>query len=106
MQQFIEKYGEQIQGVVSGFDRLVLRGSVRRLNYGYWRSRTRGVGLPEEWRNTAGKTRFCLRTTRIASCAGINRHVVGNERVLQERRKRIHLGPESCGGHRERSVEA
>jgi len=26
--------------------------------------------------------------------------------TLQERRKRIHLGPESCGGHREKSVEA
>jgi hypothetical protein len=33
MQQFIEKFGEQIQGVVSGFDRLVFRGSVRRLSY-------------------------------------------------------------------------
>ena len=41
-----------------------------------------------------------------ASSAGINRHVVGNERVLQERRKRIHLGPESCGWHREVLVEA
>ena len=40
------------------------------------------------------------------SSAGINRHVVGNERVLQERRKRIHLGPESCGWHREVFVEA
>jgi hypothetical protein len=39
-------------------------------------------------------------------CAGINRHVVGNERVLQERRKRLHLGLESCGGHREVLVEA
>ena len=38
MQQFIEKYGEQIQGVVSGFDRLVFRGSLRGLNYGYWDS--------------------------------------------------------------------
>ena len=35
-----------------------------------------------------------------------NRHVVGNERVLQERRERIHLGPESCGGRREAPVEA
>ena len=40
------------------------------------------------------------------SSAGINRHVVGNERVLQERRKRIHLGPESCSEHREVLVEA
>jgi len=36
MQQFIEKYGEQIVGVLSGFDRLVFRGSLRRLNYGWW----------------------------------------------------------------------
>ena len=36
MQQFINKYREQINGVVSGFDRLVFRGSLRGLNYGYW----------------------------------------------------------------------
>ena len=36
MQQFIEKYGKQVQGVVSGFDRLVFRGSLRGLNYGHW----------------------------------------------------------------------
>jgi len=34
MQQFIEKYRDQITGVLSGFDRLVLRGSLRRLNIG------------------------------------------------------------------------
>lgn len=34
MQQFIEKYREQINGVLTGFDRLVFRGSLRRLNYG------------------------------------------------------------------------
>jgi len=34
MQQFIEKYRDEIRGVLSGFDRLVLRGSLRRLNYG------------------------------------------------------------------------
>src|SRR5687767_12356175 len=36
MQQFINKYREQINGVLSGFDRLVFRGSLRGLNYGYW----------------------------------------------------------------------
>ncbi len=35
MQQFIEKFADQITGVLSGFDRLVLRGSLRRLNQGY-----------------------------------------------------------------------
>ena len=36
MQQFIEKYRDQIIGSLSGFDRLVFRGSLRRLNYGHW----------------------------------------------------------------------
>jgi len=36
LQQFIEKYGEHITGSLSGFDRLVFRGSLRRLNYGHW----------------------------------------------------------------------
>ncbi len=30
------KYKDEIAGVVSGFDRLVFRGSLRRLNYGFW----------------------------------------------------------------------
>jgi len=34
LQEFTAKFGERIQGVVSGFDRLVLRGSLRRLVYG------------------------------------------------------------------------
>src|SRR5882724_11669878 len=34
MQKFINKYSDQIRGVLSGFDRLVFRGSLRRLNYG------------------------------------------------------------------------
>ena len=33
MQQFIEKYRDRIVGVLSGFDRLVLRGSPRRLDF-------------------------------------------------------------------------
>jgi hypothetical protein len=36
VQQSTEKYREQITGVLSGFDRLVFRGTVRRLNYGWW----------------------------------------------------------------------
>jgi len=35
MQQFSEKYHDQIMGVVTGFDRLVFGGSLRRLNYGW-----------------------------------------------------------------------
>ena len=36
MQQFIGKFRERIQATLSGFDRLVFRGSPRRLNIG-WR---------------------------------------------------------------------
>jgi hypothetical protein len=36
MPQFIEKYAAHITGSLSGFDRLVFRGSPRRLNYSYY----------------------------------------------------------------------
>ena len=45
MQQFIEKYREQITGVLSGFDRLVFRGTLRRLNYGWWDEKL-SAGVP------------------------------------------------------------
>ena len=55
MQQFIEKFQAQIVGVLSGFDRLVLRGSVRRLDRAYY-DPTRGIvvaqGMQEYlWQN-------------------------------------------------------
>ena len=42
MQEFINKYRDHINGVLSGFDRLVFRGSLRRLNYGYWNEQLNG----------------------------------------------------------------
>jgi len=33
MQQFASRFQDRIQGVVSGFDRLPLRGSLRKLNH-------------------------------------------------------------------------
>jgi hypothetical protein len=36
MQDFINKYRDEIKGVLSGFDRLVFHGSLRGLNYGYF----------------------------------------------------------------------
>jgi hypothetical protein len=55
MQQFIEKYGEQIQGVLTGFDRLVFRGSLRRLNYGRYDAELKAMvaqGMEEYlWQN-------------------------------------------------------
>src|ERR1700686_445772 len=47
-----------------------------------------------------------FRERRFSGSAGLNRHVAGNERVLQERRQRLHLGPQSCRWHREMSLEA
>jgi len=38
-------------------------------------------------------------------CAWLNRHVVGDERALRERRQRIHPGLESCKWHREMLLE-
>ena len=36
MQEFIAKYQDRILGTLSGFDRVIFRGSLRRLNYGWW----------------------------------------------------------------------
>ena len=36
MQEFINKYRDEINGTLSGFDRLVFRGSLRQLDYGRW----------------------------------------------------------------------
>jgi len=55
MQKFIEKFRDQICGTLSGFDRLVLRGSPRRLEYAYYDA-SRGIvvakGMEEYlWQN-------------------------------------------------------
>jgi hypothetical protein len=62
MQQFIDKYREQINGVLTGFDRLVFRGSLRRLNYGCSDQGLQSLvaqGLEQYF----GKTTSCSRTT-------------------------------------------
>ena len=35
MNEFIAKYAEPIQGVLSGFDRLVFRGTLRKISYSF-----------------------------------------------------------------------
>ena len=59
MKQFIEKYKDQIQGAVSGFDRLVFRGTLRGLNKGRYDPSLKAVvasGMEEHlWHN---KIRF------------------------------------------------
>ena len=64
MQQFIRKFGERIRGVLSGFDRLIFRGTLRRLNYGRWDAKL-GAQVARGWRNICGRTRFCSKTTAI-----------------------------------------
>jgi len=36
MQEFIAKYKDQIQGTLSGFDRVVFMGALRQLDYSHW----------------------------------------------------------------------
>jgi hypothetical protein len=43
---------------------------------------------------------------KVGGCAGLNRHVAGDERALRERRKRLHPDPESCRRRREAELEA
>jgi len=64
MQQFIDRYREQINGVLTGFDRLVFRGSLRRLNYGCWDQGLQSL-VAQGWSSTFGKTMSCSRTTWI-----------------------------------------
>ena len=58
-------------------------------NVGIIRSPIRATVLPD----CGGRSAMVVPT---ATSAGLNRHVVRNERVLQERRQRLHLGPQSC----------
>jgi hypothetical protein len=48
----------------------------------------------------------CVQLVGHTECAGLNRHVVGDERALQERRVANPSWLESCRRHREVSVEA
>ncbi len=64
MQEFINKFRDQINGVLSGFDRLVFRGTLRRLNYGYWDQKL-DLWWRRGWSSTCGRTRFCSRITWI-----------------------------------------
>ena len=51
MQKFIAKFGDRIQGVISGADRLVFRGSLRAIQYGFgmmgylWHKQVRLTGF-------------------------------------------------------------
>jgi len=62
---------------------------------------------PDKWSAGKADARHAYRrVTGKSECAGINRHVVGDERALQERRQRLHPGLESCRRDREVSLEA
>src|SRR5712691_1342186 len=55
MQQFIRKFKDQILGTLSGFDRLIFRGCLRRLQYGTWNAPLKAMiarGMEEYlWQN-------------------------------------------------------
>ena len=55
---------------------------------------------------STAKCNDSVRMVGYSECAGINRHVVGDERALQERKQRIHPGLESCRRYREVALEA
>src|ERR1035437_5493691 len=71
MQQFIEKYREEILGTLSGFDRLVFRATPRRLNSVY-RDESRKIlvakGMQEYlWQNKILFKDFGKHVQRISS---------------------------------------
>ena len=70
---------------------LMRRGLETDLRWRYWGTPIRKRGATDR-RN--------LKAPRQSST------LLGDERALQERRKRLHLGPESCGRCREVSLEA
>ena len=63
MQQFTAKYQDQISGVLNGFDRLVFRGSLRRLNYGRWDQSLNAMGRVA-WSNTFGQNQILFKDSR------------------------------------------
>src|ERR1039457_6805774 len=70
MQQFIEKYQEEILGTLSGFDRLVFRAAPRRLNTFKWdpiRKVMVGKGMEEYlWQNKIKFTDFGTHVKRVS----------------------------------------
>jgi hypothetical protein len=67
-------------------------------------SATRKFRLHAEAMVTTGHR--CFRIAGHSESAGVNRHVVGDARALQERKQRLHPGLESCAVHREVCSEA
>jgi hypothetical protein len=75
MQQFIAKFGNLIEGVISGADRLVLRGSLRAIQYqfgmmGYlWHKQVALTGLAST-RNGSPSRSKRRRWRKPVGCAG------------------------------------
>lgn len=74
MQKFLQRHGEQVLGVLSGFDRIRLRGSLRLLaTAGGVISWLRSIGAPLETFlevTQALTRRLCRRTEELAEAAG------------------------------------
>jgi len=76
--------------------------NIIRTNYGNGRLRRTGHRQRAEGAAPDGSERI----VGEQESAGLNRHVVGDERALQERKQRIHPGLESCRRYREITLEA
>jgi hypothetical protein len=85
MKRFLQRYGEQIQGVLSGFDRLRFRGTLR------WLAHTNGLKdylncagvLLKEFKEYVGGVteQVCAASERIAAAAGQTIRYVNSSKV-------------------------
>jgi hypothetical protein len=102
MQQFIEKYREQINGALSGFDRLVFRGSLRRLNYGYYEPGLKAMvakGMEEYlWQNKIPFKDYQDHVKQISERPGMRPQHTGAESHIRTQRQAHHSphAPQSC----------
>lgn len=77
MNKFIEKFGEQIQGVLAGFDRLVFRGTLRRIVYDagmkayLWQNQV----LLKDFGRHVEQTSQCLKAASVAAAQQAGRPV-------------------------------
>src|ERR1700761_3537867 len=92
------------KGGASSPFKLILWQCTRTTNGGDCPMDTRNARAVSGWEKYPTKKAVRYRTGRMTGkpeSAGLNRHVVGDARALQERRQRLHPDLESCGTHRE-----
>ena len=77
MKEFIAKFGDQINGILSGFDRLVFRGHLRGISYvtGMERYLWANQVLKKEFGEHAEKTTLRLKEATLAEARRLKRPV-------------------------------